>query len=100
MAAHGDGHKLVWITEFGAPTGTSVNAVTEAQQAAILLAARDQVAAWNWAGPLMYYELVDGGTNPSDGEQNFGVLRADLSLKAAARALIEAGPFRRTPIQL
>ena len=100
MAAHGDGHKLVWITEFGAPTGTSVNAVAEAQQAAILLAARDQVAEWNWAGPLMYYELVDGGTNPSDGEQNFGVLRADLSLKAAARALIEAGPFRRTPIQL
>lgn len=95
MAAHGDGNKQVWITEFGAPTGTSVNAVSEAQQAAILLAARDQVASWNWAGPLMYYELVDGGTDPSDGEQNFGVLRADLSLKAAAQALIDAGPFRR-----
>ncbi len=97
MAAHGDGDKLVWITEFGAPTGTSVNAVSEAQQAAILMAARDQVAQWNWAGPLMYYELVDGGTDPSDGEQNFGVLRTDLSLKAAALALMEAGPFRRTP---
>jgi hypothetical protein len=96
MANHGDGDKLIWITEFGAPTGTSVNAVSEEQQAAILLAARQQVALWGWAGPLMYYELVDGGTNPSDGEQNFGVLRQDLSLKAAALALIESGPFRRT----
>lgn len=96
MVAHGDGNKLIWMTEFGAPTGTSVNAVTEQQQAELLLAARQQVAQWNWAGPLMYYELVDGGTNPADGEQNFGVLRQDLSLKAAAVALIEAGPFRRT----
>lgn len=97
MAANGDGDKLVWITEVGAPTGTSVNAVSEAQQAAILMAARDQVAQWNWAGPLMYYELVDGGTDPSDGEQNFGVLRTNLTMKAAAVALMQAGPFRRTP---
>ncbi len=94
MASHGDGNKQVWITEYGAPTGTSVNAVTEDQQAAIMLQARDQVALWNWAGPLIYYELVDGGTNPADGEQNFGVLRADLSLKAAARALINAATVR------
>lgn len=90
MANHGDSDKQVWITEFGAPTGTSVNAVSEEQQAAILLSARDQVALWNWAGPLIYYELVDGGTDPAEGEQNFGVLRADLSLKAAARALMDA----------
>ena len=94
MASHGDGNKLVWITEFGAPTGTSVNAVSEERQAEILLAARDQVALWNWAGPLMYYELVDGGTDPADGEQNFGVLRQDLSLKAAALALIASAPVR------
>ncbi|TDL12163.1 hypothetical protein EUA04_04110 [Mycolicibacterium obuense] len=94
MASHGDGGKQVWITEFGAPTGTSVNAVSEDQQAAIMLQARDQVALWNWAGPLMYYELVDGGTSPADAEQNFGVLRADLSLKAAARALMDAVTVR------
>jgi hypothetical protein len=94
MAAHGDSDKLIWITEFGAPTGTSVNAVSEDQQAAMMLQARDQVASWAWAGPLMYYELVDGGTNPADGEQNFGVLRADLSLKAVARALIDAARIR------
>ena len=94
MAGHGDGDTPIWITEVGAPTGTSVNAVSEDQQAAIMLQARDQVALWDWAGPLMYYELVDGGTNPADGEQNFGVLRADLSLKAVARALVEATRIR------
>lgn len=100
MAGHGDGDKLIWITEFGAPTGTSVNAVSEEQQAAILLAARQQVAQWNWAGPLVYYELVDGGTDPSDGEQNFGVLRKDLSPKAAALALMESDTNRRTSTAL
>ncbi|MEH3139289.1 MAG: cellulase family glycosylhydrolase [Mycobacterium kyogaense] len=94
MASHGDGDKQVWITEFGAPTGTSVNAVSEQQQTAIMLGARDQVALWDWAGPLIYYELVDGGTNPADGEQNFGVLRADLTLKAVARALMDAAAVR------
>lgn len=94
MANHGDGTKKIWITEFGAPTGTSVNAVSEQDQAAILLQAQQQVAQWNWAGPLMYYELVDGGTDPTDGEQNFGVLRADLSLKVAAQALMDAARVR------
>ncbi len=94
MTNHGDGDKKIWITEFGAPTGTSVNAVSEQDQAAILLQARQQVAQWDWVGPLMYYELVDGGTDPTDGEQNFGVLRADLSLKAAAQALIDAARLR------
>lgn len=94
MANHGDGAKKIWITEFGAPTGTSVNAVSEQDQATILLQAQQQVAQWNWAGPLMYYELVDGGTDPTDGEQNFGVLRADLSLKAAAQALMDAARVR------
>ncbi|MBI5337830.1 MAG: cellulase family glycosylhydrolase [Mycolicibacterium rufum] len=94
MTNHGDGAKKIWITEFGAPTGTSVNAVSEQDQATILLQAQQQVAQWNWAGPLMYYELVDGGTDPTDGEQNFGVLRADLSLKAAAQALMDAARVR------
>jgi hypothetical protein len=94
MTNHGDGAKKIWITEFGAPTGTSVNAVSEQDQATILLQAQQQVTQWNWAGPLMYYELVDGGTDPTDGEQNFGVLRADLSLKAAAQALVDAARAR------
>lgn len=89
MDSHGDGHKKIWTTEYGAPTGTSVNAVSEEHQAAIMLQARQQVALWDWAGPLIYYELVDGGTDPTNQEQNFGVVRKDLTLKNAGVALMD-----------
>jgi GH35 family endo-1,4-beta-xylanase len=92
MEKHGDSRKQIWITEFGAPTGTGPYAVSEADQEAALLQARQQVDRWDWAGPLMYYELVDGGADPGDLEQNFGVLREDLSPKLAADALMEAAP--------
>ncbi|MDP9166749.1 MAG: cellulase family glycosylhydrolase [Actinomycetota bacterium] len=85
---HGDGGKKIWITEFGAPTGTGPNAVSEQDQAKALLQARHEAGSWDWAGPLIYYELVDGGTNLTEIEDNFGVLRADLSLKPAATALM------------
>jgi len=89
MESHGDGGKKVWITEFGAPTGTGPHAVSDGAQATTLLQARRQVQKWDWAGPLIYYELVDGGTDPTDVEQNFGVLRQDLSPKPAADALMD-----------
>ncbi len=89
MTQRGDGAKKVWITEYGAPTGTGPSAVSEQDQAATLLLARQQVAAWDWVGPLIYYELVDGGTDASELEDNFGVLRADDSRKLAAIALTD-----------
>jgi hypothetical protein len=89
MVKHDDGDKKIWITEVGAPTGTGPNAVSEADQAKSLVQARDQAVGWEWAGPLIYYELVDGGTDPTEIEENFGVLREDLSLKPSAVALID-----------
>jgi hypothetical protein len=88
MESHGDGRKKIWITEFGAPTGSGPYAVSDEAQATAVLQARRQVQKWDWAGPLIYYELVDGGTDPTDVEQNFGVLRVDLSPKPAADALM------------
>lgn len=90
MDRHGDGSKKIWITEFGAPTGTGEHAVSEDDQAAAFLQARDQVEQWEWAGPLIYYELVDGGEDLTDTEQNFGVLHEDLSPKPAADALMDS----------
>lgn len=86
---NGDDRKKLWITEFGAPTGTGPYAVSEDDQAAALLQARDQIRQWDWAGPLIYYELVDGGTDTDDTEQNFGLLRTDLSPKRVAQALMD-----------
>lgn len=89
MDRHGDGQKKIWITEFGAPTGTGSGAVSDQDQATALEQARQRVARWDWAGPLFYYELVDGGTDLNEIEQNFGVLRVDLTLKPAAVALTQ-----------
>lgn len=91
VAGHGDAGKHIWITEFGAPTGTGRHSVSEEDQAAALLQARELLEKWKWSGPLIYYELVDGGSDPSDVAENFGVLRDDLEPKPAAVALIEAG---------
>lgn len=82
--------KKIWITEFGAPTGSSDRALSEEDQATTLFQARGQLDQWAWAGPLIYYELVDGGTDLADPEQNFGVLREDLAPKAAAIELLLA----------
>ncbi|WP_333892674.1 GH39 family glycosyl hydrolase [Mycolicibacterium gadium] len=89
MESHGDGRKKIWITEFGAPTGTGPYAVSDNAQATALLQARREVQQWDWAGPLIYYELVDGGTDLAEVEENFGVLRHDLSPKPAADALMD-----------
>lgn len=87
MKRHGDGGKKIWITEFGAPTGTASYAVTDNNQALSLVQARRQNQQWSWAGPLIYFELRDAGTDRAVGDDNFGVVRRDLSLKPAGRAL-------------
>ncbi|KUI43262.1 beta-galactosidase [Mycobacterium sp. IS-1590] len=95
MAKHGDGRKKIWITEFGAPTGTGQYAVSENDQAASIVQAREQLERWDWSGPLIYYELVDGGTDLNEPEENFGVLRDNLEPKPAAIALMRAASGTR-----
>jgi len=85
---YGDTEKKIWITEFGAPTGTDPEAMSERDQATSLLEARRLAESWEWVGPLIFYEVRDGGTDPTDLEQNFGVVRADMTPKDAAKALM------------
>ncbi|WP_232066730.1 cellulase family glycosylhydrolase [Mycobacterium parmense] len=89
MVRHGDAGKKVWITEFGAPTGTGPGSMSATDQANSVVQSRRQVRNWDWAGPLIYYELRDAGTDPNDIEQNFGLVRMDMSLKPAAEALMQ-----------
>ncbi|CAA0128273.1 Beta-xylosidase [Mycolicibacterium vanbaalenii] len=89
MRREGDADKKIWITEFGAPTGTAPEAMSDREQAESLLEARRMAGDWDWAGPLIFYELRDSGTDPAELEQNFGVVRVDLSLKDAGKALMK-----------
>jgi len=89
MERHQDGGKKIWNTEFGAPTGTGQYAVSEEDQAAAISEAREQTQKWDWAGPLIYYELADGGSDPAEIEENFGVLHEDLRPKPAGDRLVQ-----------
>jgi polysaccharide biosynthesis protein PslG len=86
MKANGDGKKKIWATEWGAPTGTSSESMSEEAQAALIGAGLRRLKAWSWAGPSFVYSFRDLGTNVSDREQNFGLLRYDWSRKPAYEA--------------
>jgi hypothetical protein len=86
MDENGDGGKKIWMTEFGAPTGTSSGAVSEARQVDFVREALVARTKDEWLGPLFWYSARDQGTNPADREQNFGLWRNDFSAKPAAAA--------------
>lgn len=87
MSANGDAGKKIWITEYGAPTGTATQNVSDAQQAAILTSFLTLTATVPYLGPVFLYSLRDSGTDPSKTEQNFGVLNHDFTPKAGYDAV-------------
>lgn len=101
MAAHGDGGKKIWLTEFGAATGgpenlatmsnyksiTNSDHVTEELQAEMLRQSFSLVQTYSWAGPLFWYSYKDLGTDENDNENFFGIIRYDGSHKPAYDAL-------------
>jgi hypothetical protein len=86
MAAHGDGAKKVWATEYGAPTG-GPNSVSESAQAAMVASSLSVWYSKPYAGPLFWYSGRDTGTSTSDREEHFGFLRFDGSKKPAYAAM-------------
>jgi hypothetical protein len=86
MRANGDGKKKIWVTEWGAPTGKSSQSISEAAQADLVRAGLRKLKSWSWAGPSFLYNFRDKGTNLSDREQNFGLVRYDWSPKPAYAA--------------
>ena len=83
MTANGDSAKKIWITEFGAPTGTGTNAVTDATLAAMVTEAHSLAASYPWCGPIVWYEYWDHGESLTDTEANFGLVRNNYLPKPA-----------------
>lgn len=83
MTANGDGDKKVWLTEVGAPTGTSPWAVSEEDQAETIKIFIDAARTTDYVGPVYLYSLLDTGSSLSDPEDNFGLLRGDFTPKPA-----------------
>jgi hypothetical protein len=63
MTVHGDSSKLIWMTEYGAPTNgpPAARFVSESNQAVMLTKSYTMIETYEWAGPLFWYALHDGG---------------------------------------
>jgi hypothetical protein len=81
MTAHGS-NKPIYITEQGWATGTNPSAVSEPAQARDL--ARGQLLSYG-AGVARYssYNFMDSGTDPSNVEHRFGLVRNRLDSRGA-----------------
>lgn len=95
LVDNGEGAKKIWATEYGAPTGgTSTQAVTEDAQAQYVSDAWREWTAASYAGPLFWYALRDTGTDKTDREQNFGLVRLDFTPKPAYGVFSQLGVAR------
>jgi polysaccharide biosynthesis protein PslG len=94
MGANGDSGKLIWLTEYGAPTGgpggvatdptdTGDDHVTDALQARLIRDAVTSARNLPWAGPLFIYSYEDLGDNSDTVENFFGLLWTDGTPKPA-----------------
>jgi hypothetical protein len=81
---HGD-HSPLWVTEIGWPS----NAGGEQAQASQLSSALRQLSGMPYIDAVEFYNLRDKGTDPSSYEDNFGLLKRDLTPKLAWAALTQ-----------
>lgn len=90
----------IWDTEWGYSSswyGEGHSAEARARQANMV--ARELLSAWAMGFPLVvYYDLRDGGTDPDDSEDNFGLVQNDYAEKPsmlAVRTLTQVASSRR-----
>ncbi len=76
-----------WITEMGWPTGCDNGTVPERDQAGKYARAYMTAAGSGMIHSIYGYNFVDDGFNVLERENNFGILRRDLTPKPAYRAL-------------
>lgn len=87
MTAAGDRGTKMWITEYGAPTGTAEGAVSPQDQADMVVAGIREARRRGYVGPMYLYSLRDTAVDPSDRESNFGLMTHDWRPKLAFDAL-------------
>ncbi len=94
MRRAGDTGKKVWLTEYGAPTGTSSRAVSPKRQAAMVVSAYREARRLRFVQALFYYSLRDVSRQAHESEANFGLMlhhgRAKPGYHALRRELRKA----------
>jgi polysaccharide biosynthesis protein PslG len=101
LRRHGDGHKSLWLTEFGFSSCGNGDrwCVSEQQQADYVADSLRIVRNWDFVAAAVVYNLRNKGSDPTDREHQFGLVHRDFTPKPAyaafARALAEAPPDTR-----
>jgi fibronectin type 3 domain-containing protein len=93
MVAQGDGNKLIYSTEYGAPTSTGM--VDQATQADYVRQTYTAAAQFPWLGPITYFNWRDLGTDPSAIGDNHGLVKIDFTAKQALAAFTQ---MMHTPV--
>lgn len=76
-----------WLTEMGWPTGCDNSTYSEREQAAYYARAYMTAAGSGMVHSIYGYNFIDDGFNVLERENNFGILRRDLTPKPAYRAI-------------
>jgi len=76
----------ILITEMGWPTNQGHLGVSESTAADYMVRFLALARARPWIQGIWWYDLIDDGTNRTESEQQFGLLRSDLSQKPAYAA--------------
>jgi hypothetical protein len=85
MVQNGDSEKKIWVTEFGAPTGTAAgidNPVTEPDQSESYSEALEMCAGWSWVGAFYAFNWND------DADGDFGLTDATYVPKPALAVIL------------
>jgi hypothetical protein len=91
VLAAGHSQLPLFVTEVGWPTHQGPCGVTETAAAAHALRFLLEASVRPWVAGVWFYELQDGGDDPSNQEHRFGLLRRDGTEKPAGCALRELG---------
>jgi hypothetical protein len=89
MTSNGDSGKSIWITEFGAPS-SGPGGVGQTAQATAFTQAIVYAKKTSWIGALYIYSWKDDGTDPTNGQDWFGLLTAAGAPKLAYAAVVDA----------
>lgn len=80
MNSKGDTNMKVWATEVGWATGSGGGEISEAKQAEFTGEEFDKWFSLPYAGPMIWYELVDNSSyDNSNRENTFGLLHSDAT---------------------
>jgi hypothetical protein len=104
LVRNGAGDKKLWLTEAGWSTTPRrngepwQNGVDESVQAEYLTRAFEIAASWDYVAAMLWYDLVDEGTDDLDTYDRTGLVRVDGSRRPAFAAFKSVAPAGTQPV--